>query len=73
MKAHLTDLLYTVVKEFDNDFDSRSIIIDRPKQIEHGDFSTNLSLMLSKKLKKPPREIAQDILNKLPRRYYRKN
>ena len=66
MKAHLTDLLYTVVKEFDNDFDSRSIIIDRPKQIEHGDFSTNLSLILSKKLKKPPREIAQDILDKLP-------
>ncbi len=66
MKAHLTDLLYTVVKDFDNDFDLSSIIIDRPKQIEHGDFSTNLSLMLSKKLKKPPREIAQDILNKLP-------
>jgi arginyl-tRNA synthetase len=66
VKAHLTDLLYTVVKDFDNDFDLSSIIIDRPKQIEHGDFSTNLSLMLSKKLKKPPREIAQDILNKLP-------
>lgn len=66
MKAHLTDLLFSVVKEMVDNFDQSSIIINRPKQIEHGDFSTNLCLMLSKTLKQSPRDIATNILNQLP-------
>ncbi len=37
-----------------------------PQQKGFGDFSTNAALMLSKKLKKNPREIAREIIDNLP-------
>ena len=66
MKAHLTELLFVAVKQITNCTDSSIIVLDRPKIINHGDFSTNLCLVLSKKLKKTPREIAAIILEKIP-------
>ena len=66
MKAHLTELLFSVVKQITDYTDSSIVVIDRPKIITHGDFSTNLCLVLSKKLKKSPRDIATIILKKLP-------
>jgi len=66
VKAHLTELLFSVVKQITDFTDSSIIVIDRPKIISHGDFSTNLSLVLSKKLKKSPQEVAAIILEKLP-------
>ena len=66
MKAHLTELLFSVVKQITDHTDPSIIIIDRPKIISHGDFSTNLCLILSKKLKKSPRDVAAIILEKIP-------
>jgi len=37
--------------------------VERPKNPEHGDLSTNIALQLSKQLKRKPREVAQDLLN----------
>ncbi|MGZ5128211.1 MAG: arginine--tRNA ligase [Actinomycetota bacterium] len=37
-----------------------------PKQKEHGDFSTNVALGLAKRAGKPPREVAQAIVDALP-------
>jgi arginyl-tRNA synthetase len=39
--------------------------LDRPRNPDHGDLSTNLALLLAKPLKKPPREVAQIIIDKL--------
>lgn len=39
------------------------LIFDVPKSELHGDLSTNLALLLSKKLRKNPREVANEILN----------
>ena len=66
MKAHLTELLFSVVKQITDHTDPSIIVIDRPKIISHGDFSTNLCLVLSKTLKKSPRDIAEIILEKIP-------
>ncbi|MDG2253268.1 MAG: arginine--tRNA ligase [Methylophilaceae bacterium] len=66
MKDHLTDLLFNAVKQLTDELDQNQIVIERPKLIEHGDFSTNIALVLSKILKKTPRDIAQLILDKLP-------
>ena len=57
MKAHLTELLFSVVKQITDHTDSSIIVIDRPKIISHGDFSTNICLVLSKSLKKGGRFI----------------
>ena len=66
MKAHLTDLLFLVVKQITDYTDTSIIVIDRPKIISHGDFSTNLCLVLSKKLNKSPRDVAAMVLDKIP-------
>jgi len=70
VKAHLTDLLFNAIKQLTDEVNQSQIIIERPKLIEHGDFSTNIALILSKILKKPPRDIAQLILNQLPETTY---
>jgi arginyl-tRNA synthetase len=43
-----------------------SIIIDRPKDAQHGDYASNIALQLARTLKRPPREIAQSIVAALP-------
>ena len=40
------------------EYNSDEIIIDTPKLENNGDYSTNIALILTKKLKKPPLEIA---------------
>ena len=66
MKAHLTDLLFSIVKKMASDILPTQIILERPKLIEHGDISCNIALILSKKLNKAPRIIAQEIVNLMP-------
>src|SRR3954470_12250028 len=34
----------------------------RPQQAEHGDFSTNLAMKMARELKRPPRDIATDLV-----------
>ncbi len=36
-----------------------------PQEVTHGDYSTNIAMLLTKKLKKNPREIANEIINNL--------
>ena len=43
-----------------------NIRVDRTKDRAHGDFATNIAMMLSKSLKKNPREVAQCIIDNLP-------
>ncbi len=42
------------------------ILVERPKQAGHGDFSTNIALQLAKSLKRNPRELAQEIARAVP-------
>ncbi len=65
MKTHLTQLLTTAAKTIAPEFEA-SILLERPKSAEHGDFATNLALILAKPLKQNPRAIATKILEALP-------
>ena len=38
------------------------VVLEHPANSEHGDYSTNIALVLAKKLNKDPREIAEDIV-----------
>ncbi|MDC1281305.1 arginine--tRNA ligase, partial [Methylophilaceae bacterium] len=42
------------------------IVIERPKSIDHGDLSSNIALVIAKALKKSPRTVAQEIVEKIP-------
>ncbi len=41
-------------------------VFEIPKQESHGDFSTNAAMLLTKKLKRNPKQIAQEIIDNLP-------
>ncbi|MCA1840302.1 MAG: arginine--tRNA ligase [Actinomycetota bacterium] len=42
------------------------IEITRPQRLDHGDFSTNLSLIAAKNANMPPRQFAESLLRRLP-------
>lgn len=66
MKDYLTNLLDNAIKDLVENFDKNIIQVSRPKQIQHGDFSTNVSLPLAKIQKKPPLVIADEIVSRIP-------
>ena len=66
MKAHLTDLLFSIVNKMTPELTQSQIVIERPKSIDHGDLSSNIALVIAKALKKSPRTVAQEIVEKIP-------
>ncbi|HJC30014.1 MAG TPA: arginine--tRNA ligase [Candidatus Dietzia intestinipullorum] len=38
-----------------------TVVVERPRNPEHGDYATNIALQLGKKVGAPPRELAQEI------------
>lgn len=71
MKAHLTELLAEATKSLTKNaiFDAShlSIQLERPKNKDHGDFSTNLAMLLAKPLRQNPRAIAESLIQALPK------
>ncbi len=64
LRHYLHDLIVPALKSctaYDND----PIQFDIPQQITHGDFSTNIALLLAKKAKTNPRALAQSIVDAL--------
>ena len=43
-----------------------SIVLERPKDAQHGDYACNVALQLARTLKRAPRDIAQRIIEALP-------
>ncbi|MSP87127.1 MAG: arginine--tRNA ligase [Methylotenera sp.] len=75
MKAHLTQLLAIAAKTIVRkngapDIPALNILLERPKSAEHGDFATNLALVLAKPLKQNPRVIATQLIEALPNSAY---
>jgi len=70
LKAHLTELLAQAAKSLsqntDLDASSLAIQLERPKNKDHGDFSTNLAMLLAKTLRQNPRAIAESLIKALP-------
>ena len=66
MKAHLTELLTQAAKSLSLESADIAIQLERPKTAQHGDFSTNLAMLLAKPLRQNPRAIAERIIQALP-------
>ncbi|MBD3274129.1 MAG: arginine--tRNA ligase [Candidatus Marinimicrobia bacterium] len=47
------------------DYPETDFLIERPKQPEHGNFSSNIALTLTKELKRNPMDIAEDLVEAL--------
>jgi len=64
----LKEYLYSAFREAENkipELKEISISFDVPKSIEHGDLSSNAAMLLTKRLKKNPKVIAQEIIDAL--------
>ena len=70
MKAHISDLLSRAASSIGVDAAQTTITLDRPKAAEHGDFSSNLAMMLAKPLRQNPRAIAESLIAALPKSEY---
>ncbi len=71
VKAHLEELISQAVLYLQRDgFLPKELNaptgLERTRNPDHGDYASNIALVLAKPTGKPPRELAEAILNKLP-------
>ncbi len=69
MKKLLQKLITDAVKNLASSWgieQTPEVKLDYPKQAGHGDYAANIALPLAKKLKRNPREIAQQIVDHIP-------
>ncbi len=64
MKDYIKNL-FTKAEEELNYLKDIEIQLNVPQEVTHGDYSTNVAMLLTKKLRKNPREIANEIINNL--------
>ncbi|TVO54815.1 arginine--tRNA ligase [Denitromonas halophila] len=65
-KTLLADLLSQALKSVAPDHVDTPIVLERPKQASHGDFSSNLALQLAKPMRRSPRDLAALLMAELP-------
>jgi arginyl-tRNA synthetase len=74
MKQHIESIVQTAVKQLQEAGELPAmpafIQIDTTKDKSHGDFATNIALILAKPAQKKPREIAESIVASLPESAY---
>ena len=54
-----------IMKEFEIDLNWENIVIEKPKNKNQGDLSSNCAMQLTRQLKRNPREVAISIVNVL--------
>lgn len=65
MKHKIIEEIKKSIKSKYNISDDTKISIEKPKNKEHGDISTNIALILAKKVKKNPIEICEELKDEL--------
>lgn len=61
-KAHLGALLRAALAKVAPDAADVEVLIERPRDPAHGDFACNLALQLGKRLKRNPRQLAEQLV-----------
>ncbi|OIR10471.1 arginine--tRNA ligase [mine drainage metagenome] len=66
-KSHLSELFAQALREVAPEQGGATVLIERPKQVAHGDYACNLAMQLAKPLRKSPRDIANALIAALPK------
>ncbi len=66
IKTHLADLMHAALLSVAPEQSETVILLERPKQAAHGDFSCNLAMQLARTMKRNPRELATLLLSEIP-------
>ena len=67
MKKNITKYIKTVLLELK--YPEDKLNVQKTKNPEHGDYTTNIAMVLSKELKNNPIDIAEEIINKIKQLY----
>ena len=67
IKTHLAELMRAALTALAPDQRDTTIVLERPKQASHGDFSCNLAMQLARSMKRNPRELAQQLVSGIRR------
>jgi arginyl-tRNA synthetase len=65
VKNQISNILSDALHQLNIDISEVDIHIERPKSLEHGDYSSNIALQLAKGMQKNPREVAQLIIDQV--------
>lgn len=65
IRAKILSLIQNSLKK--NGVDVKDVNLQHPANAEHGDYSSNIALVQAKQLKKSPMELAQKIVDSLPK------
>lgn len=66
LRSQLSALVEEAVRAIAPAASSPAVVLEKPKQAEHGDYACNVALQLAKALKRAPREIAAQLVAALP-------
>lgn len=65
---HIKELINKALEEIGSK--QGNIILEQPREKANGDYSTNIAMLISKELQKNPTDIANDIVNNIPKSEY---
>jgi arginyl-tRNA synthetase len=65
-RAHLAALIQAALSTVAPQVRDVAVVMERPKQAQHGDYACSIALQLAKFLKRRPRDIATDLVAALP-------
>jgi len=66
LRAHLSELFATALQQSLPQHAGVAILLEKPKQAQHGDYACNVALQLAKALRAKPRDIAEKLIAALP-------
>src|SRR3990167_3150934 len=70
MKLHIEKLIQSALRALEQEGELKAvpafIQVDATKNKQHGDYASNIALLLAKLENKPPRALAEQIVSKLP-------
>ena len=70
MKQHIEQLIHAALKKLQQDGELQtipaSVQVDATKDKQHGDYASNIAMILAKQMQKKPREIAERLIQVLP-------
>ena len=64
-KERIEDALARIVRDVLPDAAASAALVERPRDAAHGDYATNVALMLAKRARRNPRELAQTLARTL--------
>ena len=66
LRAHFSTLFATALHEVAPQLPDTAIVLEKPRQAQHGDYACSLALQLAKQLRAKPREVAVKLVAALP-------